>query len=204
MGRALRPIVEKGDTWAYRIVRTLPNQRKVTEVETHRVTLVDEAADSIYVSVDRRPEGVAESPEPDLQTIWTLEWNSKLFSRAGFGKGTILRPHSETFRFPIKPGDRYEYSYENLSATQDGPGYEWIVRRSASVLGWETVSVPAGSFMAIVIEATGSATLKRTGLQMPTVMKQWYSPEVRRWVKALLTWPELLEAELLSFKLHEN
>jgi len=51
-------------------------------------------------------------------------------------------------------------------------------------LGWEEITVPAGKFRALKIEAQGSFRRTGDGSGSGTARNViWYAPEVRRWVK---------------------
>lgn len=87
----------------------------------------------------------------------------------------------------VKAGDRWTYrrmdykvtwAHENLrrgSATGN--------ERTAKVVGWEDIRVPAGKFRALKVEAKGSYQRldKRTSGSARDVF--WYVPGVKRWVK---------------------
>ena len=202
--RAVRPFVTKGDTWTYRTISTVWQASNKVELETFTVTVVNEELGIIHADVDRRAEGAKENPEPELNGIWTNEWNAKIITRPGISKGTIVQPHGGAFKFPMKVGDAYDTNYEITTATKDGPGSAFKVRRKTSVARWEEVTVPAGKFAAFVIESDGTVEQIGGGKTWRMAAKYWYSPEVRRMVKYTQEhWPDDLVGELISYKLSD-
>jgi hypothetical protein len=62
-------------------------------------------------------------------------------------------------------------------------GFGMRFDRTATVRGWETVEVPAGSFRALRLDIEGAwerVDVKASGRSRTTM---WYVPEVKRWVK---------------------
>ena len=76
---------------------------------------------------------------------------------------------------------------------------------SVSVVGWETVEVPAGKFRAIKVELDTMVRPLDGSRPFPRQVTFWYVPEVRRWVKLQGTTPRnRFSEELLSYKLNED
>ena len=96
----------------------------------------------------------------------------------------MVNPHTGFFKFPLRVGDTYRASFE-IAFPQRGSlrhRREYTVK----VVGWEEVSVAAGMFRALKLEAEGSwQRLDARGEgRLRSVF--WYAPEAKRWVKNIL------------------
>lgn len=117
--------------------------------------------------------------------------------------GLMFRPHSGLFRFPLRVGEKYEVNYEQLRPRVNT--VEGSTTGSVTVVGWESVEVPAGRFRAIKLELD-STVQPSDGLRaFRRQLSVWYVPEVRRWVKLQGETPRnRFSEELLGYKLNEN
>ncbi len=164
-----KPDVKAGDTWKYR--HTDSQQKHGPVVFEFKVTFVGPNA---VEAVSVLPNG------NEIDTTWTPEWNAVTDARSG-----SFFPHSGLFKFPLKPGTTYQSQYEVVRPRQNTFDSKNTVH--VKVLGWEQVSVPAGTFRALRIEATG--TTDRLDKRNPgfgalhTVV--WYVPELKRWAKRI-------------------
>jgi hypothetical protein len=81
--------------------------------------------------------------------------------------------------------------------------YLVLLRRDMTVVGCEEVTVPAGTFLAVRIEASDVFTHTPGWASRRHTM--WYAPAVKYWVKCASTWSSQWEAvkgfELISYKI---
>jgi hypothetical protein len=109
---------------------------------------------------------------------WTADWNATVSVMTE----AVIDPHTGLFRFPLRVGDTYRSQFEMAHPRGDSPARsktEWIV----TVAAWEDVTVPAGKFRALRLDAEG--TYERVDRFMKGNVRSttWYVPEVKRWVK---------------------
>jgi hypothetical protein len=200
-----RPKVKGGDTWAYRVTNEqTPNQamrtpaqwtEKYYEVEVTRV-----GSTGLLVSRKERSSRL-----PPIETVVGLDWSRY---RSVNGEETVV---NQPFKFPLEQGKSWELKY-----VEDRPNslYKYIeTRLKYTVTGWEEITVPAGTFKALKVEADGTwksglepstntSTTTRTDREGSTVMMHagksrpgattgklyrayWYVPEARTYVKAV-------------------
>lgn len=126
---------------------------------------------------------------------WLVRWtilNSDDATRRGSITGEYLNPENHGFadlrmkgqheplRFPLTPGKSWSFDYSmqnNVKLTR--------ISQTATVKGWESVSVPAGSFQALRVEHSGSYNASDGDYQWSGRIREtyWYAPAVRRIVK---------------------
>jgi hypothetical protein len=162
-----KPAVKVGDRWTYRTIDHFTN-RTLSEID-HEVTFV--GPDAIFVV--ERPKG----GESELDARYTSEW-------AGVASaiGEVFKTPANILKFPLKVGGKHEAIFET-SAVRVGSG-RWKAEMTTTVVGWEEVTVPAGKFRALKIEAQG--TFQGLDTRYAGIAQRifWYVPEVKRWVKA--------------------
>jgi hypothetical protein len=151
-----RPDVKVGERWTYRQRDAFTNaQISVSEI---RVVRID--ADGIHAANGR----------------WTLEWNE-----TGQQAEEFVTPHDGSLRFPLRAGATYPVAYDVRRAFL---GSRLPFNGRARALGWEEVTVPAGSFRALKVEVdVKAARASHPGLNVLLRKTIWYSPAVKRWVK---------------------
>ena len=161
-----KPAVKVGDRWTYRAIDHFTNQT-VSEIGTE-VTFV--GADAIFVV--ERPKG----GDSELDSRWTSEW-----AVVASATGEVYKTPANLLKFPLKVGGKHEAIFET-SAVRVSSG-RWKAEMTATVVGWEDVTVPAGKFRALKIEAQGS--FQGLDIRYAGLVRQdyWYVPEVKRWVK---------------------
>lgn len=193
-----KPAVKAGDTWTYLDTNeTNQNGWKQTRNEL----VVDRVTSSlIYYTV--KPAGSPQAPRDFfMQPDWSRLRNIN-------GKDTVV---FQPLDFPLAPGKTWSTKYKDPQPGKNFRWEEWETKYT--VIGYETIEVPAGKFNAIKIEAeghwTGEIEPSRTvsqatqangqGVTMVTQVQNsstiiaggrlsntmWYAPEVKRWVKAV-------------------
>ena len=185
--RVVKPEVRVGDSWTYRSTNIgAPG----THEHEMRVSFVDDKV--ILVVSTRKSDGT------ELDSSWTSDWNAVTHG------GWMFRPHSGFLRFPLRVGDKHEVNNELLRPRLNT--VENSTTGSVTVVGWETVEVPAGKFRAIKVELDSMVQPSGGTRAYRRQVTLWYVPEVRRWVKnQIFTSPNSSGSEeLLDYKLNEN
>lgn len=192
------PVVKAGDTWVYRLTTERGasgwNQTE-EEIKVTRVT-----ATTILVATKAK-----DSTQPAKETLVGRDWSRM---RDVNGKETVV---NRPLVFPLSDGKSWDVVY-----TEENPNREHKSEKFAShlsVVGYETVEVPAGKFRALKIESEGhweavlapsqnvvqGAQAGQGGATLVTQVQKtqerqasgrlykafWYVPEVKRWVKSL-------------------
>lgn len=195
------PQLKAGDKWVYQVRSEHP--RKETTLSTYQWSVVRDTARNLVVTI-----GALDSNVPPRQEFLNPDWSKAISLK---GQETIIR---KPFDFPLAPGKQWTIKWEldNLGPAVKFERDELDYR----VVGWEQVTVPAGTFKALKIEADGSwyreyneqgpsaaaavasdagGTSSRTVSRKPYTMPPqtgrryqawWYAPEVRREVKYIV------------------
>ena len=176
----LRPHLANADSWTYRNL----SSRRQNAGQT--IISVASANDRAIHTLNWAPH----ASEP-TDAFYTPEWN--MVSGPG---GDVYEPHSGWLAFPLKVGTTYRVAYELQRRNEQiitPPGYSGAsaLRDAheglATVVGWEDVEVPAGTFRALRIVIETKFVRHGVGKPsdpMPATMTLWYSPRVKRWVRA--------------------
>jgi hypothetical protein len=162
-----RPAVKQGDRWIYR--RTDNRTNKSAGTREERVTFANDA--TIHTVV------VLFGKDQETDATYTSSWNN-----VSSFDGGVFSPDAGTLRFPLRAGDTYKADFENRRPRRGA--FHVTHQRTAKVVGWEAVAVPAGKFRALKVEVEGGFKRLDTGLTGTTRLVLWYVPEVKRWVKA--------------------
>ena len=117
----------------------------------------------------RDPGGVCDGATHVLEDVATGNFSVCLKDGERLGE---LNPHDNRFKWPLQVGKswraRHQWIDRNEHPDWSGPGWQRF-----SVVAWEEVTVPAGTFMAYKVA--------RTGGDWDTVMEEeyliWYAPE---------------------------
>jgi hypothetical protein len=185
--RVVKPEIRVGDSWTYRGTNALAPG---THEYENRVSFASEKV--ILLITTRKGDG------KEVDSSWTSEWNATT-SHAGY----MFQPNSGMFRFPLRVGDKHEFTFKFLR-----PRVETIENSttgSTTVVGWEMVEVPAGKFRAIKLEVDTVVQPLDGSLAYPRRVTFWYVPDVRRWVKLQVFTPRVSSSEeLLAYKLNED
>jgi hypothetical protein len=160
-----RPEVKPGDTWTYR--RQNLSERKAGFYEL-KVSFAGPRVILALVS----PRG---GREP-MDTTWTPEWGD-----ITTGQSVTYKPERELLKFPLQPGATYTSNWEVVQPKLGQFRVKMTV--NARVAGWEEVSVPAGKFRALRIDASGTYQRQDVIGGGEARFQLWYVPEVQRWVK---------------------
>jgi len=192
-----KPTFDVGDSWKYAITVEKGKDWSEThdEISVARVTRT-----GIYV--ETKASGSSQAP---TESIWGEDWSR---IRSVDGQETVV---NRPLAFPLSQGKLWDVKF-----TEAHPNKQLHVQTTNlqySVVGSEDVSVPAGTFHAIKIEAEGTwsgelepaktvvqgVDLRAGDTTMVTQAKSvtpqtvtghiykafWYAPEVKRWVKSV-------------------
>jgi hypothetical protein len=192
------PTVKAGDTWTYKTTteKGASGWSQIRDETTvSRVT-----ASTIYYTVK-----ASGSNQPERELFAGIDWSR---ARDVNGKEMVV---NKPLSFPLTAGKTWELHYTEQQPNKAHRSEEW--NNKYTVVGYETVEVPAGKFNALKIESEGHWTAEveptqtvvqgaqssAAGVSMVTQTQKvtdrtasgrtykafWYVPEVRRWVKSV-------------------
>ncbi len=193
-----RPIVKVGDTWVYRSTTERgPSgwSQADEEIKVIRVTPT-----AIFIAAK-----ASGSTQPPREMLLGPDWSRM---RDVNGKETVV---NRPLAFPLADGKTWDVTYTEQNPNKNHKSEKFDSH--FSVVGYETVEVPAGKFRALRIEsdghweaqvAPGQSVVQgaQTGQGGATTVTQvqniserqtsgrlykafWYVPEVKRWVKSI-------------------
>ncbi|PUA20288.1 hypothetical protein [Glaciimonas sp. PCH181] len=196
-----RPVLKEGDKWAYS-VRVDENKADIMRSSTRNWEASITRAGLQTIILASKP---VDSNLPPTEASLNADWS---VTRSLNGKNTVT---SRPYDFPMKPGKTWKL--ETLENKPDAQAKTQKITLQYTVVGWEDVKVPAGTFKALKIEAegewqkefetrgasansaVGAATTGATvviqshaAFTPPPVSGRiyrafWYSPEIKRDVK---------------------
>lgn len=183
------PYVESGDCWSYRADNMTHQGKPVRDYELC-VTLVDRAKGTVLAVATVKDDG------REIDTAWSLEW-ATYASVAG-----LIAPQGvRLYRFPLTVGDRYSIEFDFRDARL-GPN-AGRSQYDLAVVGWEDVTVPAGTFRALRIEGRGKAWRYDRPATFVQTTTYWYAPAIGRHVKYVYENPSRrIGEELTSYRLN--
>ncbi|VVC84774.1 hypothetical protein [Sideroxydans sp. CL21] len=192
------PAVKAGDNWTY--LTTNEIGANGWSQSNDKITVSRVTATSIYYTMQQ-----AGSTRPPKEVVAGIDW-SRLRDVNG-KEMTVNQPLS----FPLSTGKTWTVEYTEQHPNKVHKFEHW--NSKATVIGYETVKVPAGKFNALKIEMEGqwSAELEpsqtviqgaQTTQNSTTMVTQaqkigatpvtgrlykafWYAPKIKRWVKSI-------------------
>lgn len=193
-----RPNVRQGDTWVYR--NTSEKAPSGWTQARNEITVTRVTGSSIYFTV-RQSGSTQAGREFYTQSDWARV-------RDVNGKETVV---NRPLQFPLSVGKTWTVSY--LEQNPNKHHRMEKLETKFTVVGYEDVTVPAGTFHALKIEGEGTwsaqlapeetvtqgAQVTESGTTMSTQVQKtapretsgrlykayWYVPDVKRWVKAV-------------------
>ena len=193
------PAVKAGDSWTYKTTTEKATSGWNQTRDVFKVSRV--TSSSIYFTV--QPSG---STQPPKELFGGLDWSR---ARDLGGTETVV---NKPLSFPLNVGKTWKLEYtEDHPSNKLHKSEKWT--EQFTVVGPETVEVPAGKFDAIKIECEGhwtaeieptrtvvqGAQVNAGGVSMGTQVTNlgagaksgrvykafWYVPAVKRWVKSV-------------------
>jgi hypothetical protein len=162
-----RPDIKVGDSWTY---NRIDGNTKVKEFSTVvSVTAVDDKG--IQLESKRTDTGAVET------TVRNKDFN-KLTTNLPPRK-TTFGPYHPEFSFPLEVGKTWEQTV--TTTRSDQADWKTTAPLKAKIVGWERVTVPAGTFNALKIEINGLYDgLDPRGRWNGTIAETiWYVPELK-------------------------
>jgi len=167
-----RPDFKIGDTWTYERFDAFKGTRE--SFNRSRVAKLD--GDSVEMEITD-----AESGKVLGKDIYTRELRLSLRELGSVRVSN--EPAYPYLSFPLEIGKRWS---QKVTQTRAGMSQPIEIDLEGKVVGWEDVSVKAGSFKAIKVEVSGYFHVTtRMGERVNVSVSDhvWYVPEVKRWVK---------------------
>lgn len=206
------PTLAVDDSWSYLSTIEIGTNWRQTH---QQVSITHAGAGSVGISTKE-----VGSNAPARESLTNPDWSR---TRSVNGHETVV---NRPFAFPLTVGKSWTVEY-----TEDNPNRQHTsehFRTPYKVVGWEDVTVTAGTFHALKIEADGewsaavspavsavsgsrvdrqgSATIVQTNRTQPTVISGrtyhafWYVPAVNRWVKSVEEYYSPTGSRTSSFK----
>lgn len=94
------------------------------------------------------------------------------------GEVRTWTPFLPRFSHPLEPGNAWEQKF-----VYQRPEREVENEATLAVVGWENITVPAGTFNALKITYASSYRRRDNNFTGRTAVNLWFVPEVKRWVK---------------------
>ena len=170
-GEVSAPDLKPGDGWVYNKIDGWTGNLQFVVVDTIK-----------QVS----PSGmVIEAVVPGSTTTTRMERDREvnLFRTEAPDSVQTVSPSYPSYAFPLTVGKRWTRKVTFANSAQ--PDKEVTAWFEAKVIGWEMVTVPAGTFDALRIELTANyrASNSQGSWNGTMVDRLWYAPEVRNAVK---------------------
>jgi hypothetical protein len=188
-----KPDVKVGDSWRYQVKEHQSNVPIVSQINS----LVTFVGPDLIVVVESGKDG--QETDSQFDSGWGVASIGYL--------GLVFDPPMRFWKFPLQVGAEYPFVY-GLAAARGSPA-RTRAEGTARVLGWEDVTVPAGKFRAVKVEA--KAAFQRLDISARGWQRfvLWYVPDVKRFVKSTVEsggrGPNQLdlvrETELMEFKI---
>lgn len=139
------PTFVVGDTWTYKGHRFPEEARSVENPIWESINVVREVRGSGEILVGREGGTNRELHNRDFNLVERHRQNGV----------TVYKPFWPIYRYPMRVGDRYEAKFTYNSVNPNAAGAEFERKMEVHVVGWETITVPAGTFKALRVQASG-------------------------------------------------
>ncbi len=200
-----RPDVKVGDRWTY--IRMDYSTNTAVEAFEEQVTFIGDSvilATATILTIGKvtwafgRRTTATPNQGGEADVSYTRDWNIVTSS-----DGQVFVGHSNDFAFPLFVGASYRADREYRRPLLGS--FHIKYQRTAKVVRWERVVVPAGQFRALKIELSGHGQRldQPASRSTPARWGFWYAPEVKRTVKYEFWDPDVYRGfELASFSVH--
>jgi len=167
--QVVRPDWRVGDAWTYRYTTTTAEGGTLERIS--RQAIVGVSAGRILLSSEEELDGNT------THTKWVWNADGELMSSSTAGQPThTYDPPLVFHRWPAEPGQSWSLSFQ--ARTDDGESL-YSKKLDFNVVGWETISVPAGTYRALKSEIHAYAP----DGELTSVSAVWFAPEAKRRVK---------------------
>jgi len=180
------PTIKKGDSWTYNKIDGWKNQKEFTSV-----MVVTDVTDAGFTEEAKRTDN-------GVVTIFHRDKNLNLLETEVGDRKFITTPFEPHLSFPLEVGKTWE---QEVTYTRNFDDRKVVASLKAKVVGWEKVSVPAGTFDALKIMIDGpyngsssSPSGGRWSGQRSETL--WYSPEAKTTVKLIYEDPDTYRSGL--------
>lgn len=166
-----RPAWRVGDAWTFRTTTTYADQSKPDVVRHSRQSVVSATREAIELLSTDDAGGRA------VASTWTWTADGEVVSRRSPGQAVqYFKPPIRFHQWPSQPGQRWSSSFDTVLA--DGKRVDSLALEF-HVVGWEPVTVPAGTFRAL--KTVGRS--QRPNTAYTSEAESWFAPEAGRRVK---------------------
>jgi len=159
-----------GDKWVYNNYKSLDDAKQGHNPGMDTTRIVREINDKgILVS----------NPKGNRQYLYNKDFN--LLEAHSKERDTFYKPFWPTYKYPMRVGDKYKVEFSHNRDDGHDNDYTATIR----VVGWETITVPAGTFKALRVEMTGYWTHPIKDSFPPRDGRadfkeiHWFAPEVK-------------------------
>ncbi|PIV65821.1 MAG: hypothetical protein COS10_09420 [Nitrospirae bacterium CG01_land_8_20_14_3_00_44_22] len=163
------PTFVVGDKWVYNNYESLNDAKQGHNPGVDTTRIVREINDKgILVS----------NPEGTRQYLYNKDFN--MLEAHSKERDTFYKPFWPAYKYPMRVGDKYKVEFSNNRNDGHDNDYKATIR----VVGWETVTVPAGTFKALKVEMTGYWTHPNPAQVSEKWTSNfrgisWFAPEVK-------------------------
>ena len=170
------PVYAVGSSWTVDVTVNGETVRDVTTIIEKREIDGREVDVHAQTEPSREPGGACDGANGRLHDAVTHNWMACMKDGEILGS---LSPHNGQYEWPLEVGKSWRSQRtwtDNVNPESSGPGWEEF-----TVVAWEEVTVPAGTFMAYKVTRT------KTSWQSPSdeVSVTWYAPEYGGGVKGM-------------------
>jgi hypothetical protein len=165
----IAPTFVVGDKWVYNNYESLADAKQGHNPGVDTTRIVREINNKgILVS----------NPKGTRQYLYNKDFN--WLEAHSKERDTFYKPFWPTYKYPMRVGDKYKVEFSHNR--DDGRDNDYIA--TIRVVGWETVTVPAGTFKALKVEMTGHWTHPNPNNRIElwhANFKEinWFAPEVK-------------------------
>lgn len=163
------PTFVVGDTWVYKGYRFPEEARSGQNPSWESINVVREVRGSGDIVIGREGSNRRDIHNRDLNR-----------TESHRPTGVIsYKPFWPIYRWPMRGGDQYDVKFTHNSTDPARTGAE--VQRDAKVrvVGWETVTVPAGTFKALRVETSGEYRWTDRPIWGTFEQTVWLAPETK-------------------------
>ena len=165
------PEIRLGDSWTYDSIDGYKNVREFT-IESHATEITAERIVFEWKRTDDRASG-----------SWIVNRNLNWIERRSTSGSNVADPYYPNLSFPLAVGKTWKQKVTFVAKYEQEKTI--VADLQGKVLGWEQVTVPAGTFDALKIEISGPYRGESGNFNWKGYLRDfvWYAPEVKRPVR---------------------